>query len=125
VENQENRCKGILNTPKDIEILTESDPGVHLTYDAGHGNTHGFGVAEFLPVVIGRLRYLHLHDNNGGWDEHLSLGRGNLDIPLMMKELGRIGPGDLVPLTLELATKDLGPSLEYLRGIRGKVTKII
>ena len=125
VENQENRCNGILNTPKDVEILTESAPEVRLTYDAGHGNTHGFGVAEFLPAVIGRLSYLHLHDNNGGWDEHLALGRGNLDIPLMMKELERIGSGDRMPLTLELAIQDLGPSLEYLKGINGRVAKMI
>jgi sugar phosphate isomerase/epimerase len=120
VENQENRCHGILNSPEDIEILIESFPEVHLTYDAGHGNTHGFGVAEFLPVMVERLSYLHLHDNNGGWDEHLGLGKGNLDIPFLMEELGKADSDHRVPLTLELSLQDLGSSLEYLKGIRVK-----
>jgi sugar phosphate isomerase/epimerase len=120
VENQENRCHGILNTPGDIGVLIESYPEVRLTYDAGHGNTHGFGVAEFLPVMIEKLRYLHLHDNNGGWDEHLALGRGNLDIPLLLEELGKVPSDQPVPLVLELSLQDLGSSLEYLKSIRGK-----
>ena len=125
VENQESSCNGILNTPRDVETLVESLPDVKLTYDAGHGNTHGFGVAKFLPVVLGRLRYLHLHDNMGARDEHLALGRGNLDIPLLMDRLVEFkGRSGQIPLTLELSPQDLGPSLSYLRGLVSKDLQI-
>jgi sugar phosphate isomerase/epimerase len=126
VENQESNCNGIINAPKDIEVLIECYPEVRLTYDAGHGNTQGFGVADYLPVVIERLSYLHLHDNNGEWDEHLALGRGNLDLPLLMLELSKLKvQEDTIPLTLELAALDLGPSLKYLNNIARKGVTII
>lgn len=121
VENQESSCGGILNTPDDIRALLACNPEIHLTYDPAHANTHGFGVREFLPVVLPRLRYLHLHDNDGQSDQHLALGRGNLEFQHLMLELGRQGDASQegMPLTLELAAKDLGPSIQYLRQIAG------
>lgn len=125
VENQESSCNGILNTPRDVETLLDSLPDVKLTYDAGHGNTHGFGVASFLPVVLSRLRYLHLHDNLGSRDEHLALGRGNLDIPLLLNRLVGSNPRHgTIPMTLELSAQDLAPSLSYLRKFAPKELQI-
>ena len=126
VENQESNCNGIVNTPGDVNILIDSYPDVQLTYDAGHGKTHGYGVADFMPVMIDRLSYLHLHDNNGGRDEHLALGRGKVNFPLLMGELGKCRmPRDPIPVTLELAAQDLGPSLEYLYTLVGNEVVII
>jgi len=116
VENQESSCGGILNTPDDVRALLACNPEIQLTYDPAHANTHGFGIREFLPAVMPRLRYLHLHDNNGRSDQHLALGRANLDFKHLMLELGRCGNASQaeMPATLELAARDLGPSIEYL-----------
>ncbi len=116
VENQESRCNGVLNSPEDIRTLLSTYPDVQLTYDAGHGNTHGFGVEDFLPIVMPRLRYLHLHDNNGHWDEHLALGNGTLNLAYLMRELGRNqGLAGVMPVTLELRERDLEPSIRHLK----------
>lgn len=125
VENQESNCNGILNTPRDVETLAESYPEVKLTYDAGHGNTHGIGVAQFLPAVIDRLRYLHLHDNNGVRDEHLALGRGNLDMPLLVDRLVDCNLRDAIPLTFELSPEDFAPSLSYLKRLAKNKLEIV
>jgi len=126
VENQEKSCGGILNTPDDVRALRAYDPEVSLTYDAAHGNTHGFGVREFLPAVLPRLRYLHLHDNDGQWDQHLALGRGNVDLKHLMAELGNCGDAGRgpMPTTLELAARDLEPSVDYLRRHAGSGLEI-
>jgi sugar phosphate isomerase/epimerase len=126
MENQESKCHGILNTPQDLEALLDLIPGAAITYDPGHGNTHGFGPREFLPVCIGNLRYLHLHDNPGDWDRHLPLGRGNLDFRYLLDEIGRGKKGNLViPATLELKSTDFEQSLGYLRKMaRGSIALI-
>lgn len=122
VENQESSCGGVLNTPEDVSTLIACKPDALLTYDPGHGNTHGFGVEEFLPVVLPRLRYLHLHDNNGQRDEHMALGRGNLNIGFLMLELEkhREELAEVIPVILELAAPDLGPSVYYLKHFSGE-----
>jgi len=118
IENQESSCGGILNTPEEVKYLLTIEPDANLTYDPGHGNTHGFGVEVFLPAFFPRLRYLHLHDNNGSKDEHLALGRGNLNLRYLFLELGRHGNASLdIPAVLELAPEDLKPSLNILKGL--------
>jgi len=126
VENQERSCGGILNTPDDVRVLLACNPEIPLTYDPAHANTCGFGVREFLPAVLPRLRYLHLHDNNGQSDQHLALGRGNLEFGHLMLELGRCGNASQegIPVTLELAAEDLEPSIEYLRQHAGRNMEI-
>ncbi len=124
IENQESGCDGILNSPQDIKRVLTLEKDLSLTFDAGHAKTHGFGVHEFLPSVLPRLRYLHLHDNNGGRDQHLSLGNGSIDFQYLFHQLNEF-KADLVetmPATLELTYQDLGPSLRYLEGIeRGTI----
>lgn len=118
IENQESSCNGILNTPEDVERLLATRPDADLTYDPGHGNTHGFGVEAFLPALFPHIRYLHLHDNNGTRDEHLALGRGNLDLRHLFLELGRrANRYQDIPAVLELAPEDLKPSMDALKGL--------
>jgi sugar phosphate isomerase/epimerase len=117
IENQESTCNGILNVVEDIEALLDIGPDLPLTYDAGHGNTHGLGIGEFLPRVLPNLRYLHLHDNRGSKDEHLALGKGNLEFGLLLSQFSKHEaslPPEM-PLTLELNEGDLGPSVAYIR----------
>ena len=119
VENQESGCKGILNTPRDLLMLADMIPDVLLTYDAGHGNTHGFGVAEFLPSVLGHLAYLHVHDNDGSCDQHLPLGLGNVDFRLLVSSIRQNGsklPQSL-PVVFEVGREALAPSVKYFSEI--------
>lgn len=117
IENQESGCNGTLNSPRDIEELLACKPDVLLTFDAGHANTNGFGVREFLPSVLPRLRYLHLHDNHGGTDEHLSLGQGDIDFGYLLSRIADLDTDwEAMPATLELRLSDLEPSVALVRG---------
>ncbi len=126
LENQESNCRGILNTPQDMRILLNLIPDAAITYDPGHGNTHGFGPREFLPVCLPNLRYLHLHDNVGDRDRHLPLGRGNVDFDYLIREVARAKKGSPpIPATLELEPQHFEQSLECLRKLaRGRVALI-
>ncbi len=58
-----------------IESLERENAG--LTLDIGHANTNGM-VNEFL-TDLGKVVHVHLHDNKGRHDEHLELGKGNIN----------------------------------------------
>ncbi|MDP2846267.1 MAG: sugar phosphate isomerase/epimerase family protein, partial [Candidatus Methanoperedens sp.] len=94
-----------------IESLERENAG--LTLDMGHANTNGL-VFEFLSdltIVV----HVHLHDNKGRSDEHLELGKGNINwkevIPKFKGYKGRF--------VAEAKTVEEGrASLEYLKGIK-------
>ncbi|MCX9011470.1 MAG: sugar phosphate isomerase/epimerase [Candidatus Methanoperedens sp.] len=66
-----------------IESLERENVG--LTLDIGHANTNGM-VDEFLSD-LSRVIHVHLHDNKGKSDEHLGLGKGNVDWKKVIKSL--------------------------------------
>ena len=63
-----------------LELLLE-DTEISLTFDIGHYNAKG-GHELFLEN-FGRVRNIHLHDNDGCTDSHLALGRGNADLSII------------------------------------------
>ncbi|NIP34508.1 MAG: TIM barrel protein [Thermoplasmata archaeon] len=74
------------NTYRLIEPLMEainecSSPNVGFLLDVGHANIAG-GVRELHSTMSrkGKLFALHLHDNDGRWDQHAPLGSGTLDL---------------------------------------------
>lgn len=66
-----------------IESLERENVG--LTLDIGHANTNGM-VDEFLSD-LSRVIHVHLHDNKGKSDEHLGLGKGNVNWKKVIKKL--------------------------------------
>ncbi|MHC1565516.1 MAG: TIM barrel protein, partial [Candidatus Syntropharchaeales archaeon] len=81
--------------------------------DVGHANTAGV-LDEFLTCDI---NHIHLHDNNGGTDEHLAIGEGTIDF----KEVARATKDDGITKILELRREDdIEPSLNRLRELYGE-----
>jgi sugar phosphate isomerase/epimerase len=63
--------------PEELIGMTEGIEGIGMTFDLGHANTMG-NVDNFLRQV-NKAHHLHVHDNNGMSDEHLTLGEGIID----------------------------------------------
>ncbi len=57
------------------EIKNMINEGIGFTFDVGHANTAN-AIDDFLNM---KIDHVHLHDNNGKDDEHLVLGKGNID----------------------------------------------
>lgn len=73
--------------------------------DVGHALAFGRSpLTRWLEVLHPWLRQLHLHDNDGSWDDHRAIGGGRVDFPLLLRELGRYGLRPLV--TLEPHTEE-------------------
>lgn len=59
-----------------------------ITFDTGHANVNPLGSSGFLKQLSWPVRHLHIHDNNGSRDEHLSPGRGNINFGELFQILG-------------------------------------
>lgn len=63
-----------------LALTTQVDrPNVGLTLDIGHAATVSQEAVAFLREIKDELVHVHMHDNNGIRDEHLPLGKGQID----------------------------------------------
>ena len=81
------------------ELLGALDPTVFgFCCDTGHAAVSGEGPAAFVRAFAPRLLGIHLHDN-GGQDDHLFPGLGNIDWAEFFAALREIGY--TLPITVE------------------------
>ena len=75
-----------------LKMLDQVDPSGNagICLDVGHSNLGG-DVCDQLRLAAPRLNHLHLHDNRGDSDQHLSPGTGNLNWPDIHSTLSEIG----------------------------------
>lgn len=107
--------------PSEILPLIEnlSSCGVGFCLDIGHQAVFGsVPLSQWLQSMSFCLCQLHLHDNTGERDDHLALGRGNIDIHLLFKELVSLKVRPTVVTLEPHREEDLKPSLDYLVPIR-------
>ena len=52
---------------------------VAVCLDIGHVNYSNAPAADWFAALEGKIRYLHISDNGGKFDEHLPLGSGTVD----------------------------------------------
>lgn len=69
---------------------------VGLCLDVGHWHSFGQGarrnnLAEWLDAFAPYLGHLHLHDNDGSFDQHKGPGFGGIPFALLFEELDRRG----------------------------------
>ena len=104
--------------PADIRGLFEGLAGVGFCLDIGHQAVFGRTAPEIWVKELGAyIGQLHLHDNLGYHDEHLAMGKGNIDFQGLFKEL-MVVKKDPPVITLEPHNgEDLWPNLEFLEKI--------
>jgi sugar phosphate isomerase/epimerase len=105
--------------PEDLLPLFErlKEKKVGFCLDTGHQSAFGkASLMEWVDTLDPYLGEIHLHDNEGGQDDHLALGKGRVAFPLLFNRLKKRGRSPI--LTLEPhREEDLWPSLEYLREV--------
>jgi sugar phosphate isomerase/epimerase len=82
--------------------------GLRFNFDIGHAHLAELPESERIEKSFSPLRDLvssvHLHDNHGEKDEHLSPYEGSIDWPTAIKTL-QFAPQSSLPLVLELKEK--------------------
>ncbi|MDW5561625.1 MAG: sugar phosphate isomerase/epimerase family protein [Methanomassiliicoccus sp.] len=89
---------GLENMPRSLfsmgttpEALVQLAEGTEMGFclDVGHANTMGL-LPQFMDLKP-RLVNLHVHDNQGKFDEHLPIGDGTVDFDLVVSKLADYG----------------------------------
>jgi sugar phosphate isomerase/epimerase len=75
-----------------LEVIEGS--GLGICFDMGHANTAG-QLDEFLKLVS-RFGNVHLHNNEGQWDQHNRIDDGSADIRKVVSVLKRSYKGNII-----------------------------
>lgn len=62
--------------------------GIGFCFDTGHASAFGRAdLLEWFDVLQPHLAAMHLHDNDGGWDDHLAIGQGRIDFKSLFERM--------------------------------------
>jgi len=81
----------LCRTPKDLLLVASSVRGLGITFDVGHANIINLGPVEYFQKIRAFVINVHLHDNNGKFDEHALIGKGNINFKKFLKECKKLG----------------------------------
>jgi len=85
-----------------------------ICLDIGHINANSTKtLADWITALGDRIRYTHLHNNDGILDDHWRLDKGNILIEETLNLLAKHAPRAL--WTIETSLDDIEPSLLWLR----------
>jgi len=89
-----------------------NSPKIQACFDVGHAFcSSSVDLITWINVLGGTIGHVHIHDNDGSFDQHLPLGKGKIPILNTIQEILK-HVGDKIPFVLEC---DVPESLECLR----------
>ncbi len=91
------------------EIVDGTSLGV--CFDIGHANTTN-QIDEMIETFGNRITNIHIHDNDGDFDSHMTIGDGSIDFSDVLKKLRGYG-GNLI-----IESKDLPSAVESQERLR-------
>jgi sugar phosphate isomerase/epimerase len=110
------------DTPEIIMRLVdeENSPRLGVCFDIGHAHALSeTSVLEWVDTLGSRISYVHIHDNNGKKDEHLTIGDGCIPIKSVLDAIETQSNKAL--WAIETLEAGLVRSLEWIR--KNYVTK--
>ncbi len=72
VTEQRTAIHGFTSSAEDIISLMDAVPGLCVCFDIGHAKLVGLDPTDTVRAFGSRLKLLHLHNNDGVWDLHVS-----------------------------------------------------
>lgn len=113
VENMPDFSIAVFKTADEMLELVEGI-GLSICWDVGHSNASGIpGCIDGFLEIRDRITNIHLHDNDGSGDQHLTLGEGKIDFPRIIKELD----SDRVYVIEAVSIESAVESTAYLKGL--------
>ena len=85
-----------------------------ICLDIGHVNANSSKTLSDWIIGLGdRIRYVHLHNNDGILDDHWRLDKGKINVSQVLDLLVKHSPNAIC--TLETSIDDIEPSLQWLK----------
>ena len=107
IENMPANINGTCTTAAELLEVVDS-AGLGICFDMGHANTSG--QTEELLKLVSRFKNVHLHNNEGTWDQHNEVDDGTADIEKVMTALRESYNGNLI-----IESTDLEPGVSSKR----------
>ena len=116
----ENDSRGPWADPHNVRAILDRHPLRHCL-DTGHlNNAINAGITDMdthFKLLGERMDYLHLHDNDGKSDQHIGLGKGNIDLKYLFSKIDNVEPSILIIETHDMKdaaiTRDMLSSFGY------------
>ncbi|MCU0851714.1 MAG: sugar phosphate isomerase/epimerase [Thermoplasmata archaeon] len=70
------------------------DSGIGICFDMGHANTAG--QLDQMLALVDRFANVHLHNNEGQWDQHNKVDDGSADLAKVVSVLKRSYKGNII-----------------------------
>lgn len=93
VENLPANINGTCTSASELLEVIDS-AGIRMCFDMGHANTAA-EVDEFLKLVD-RFGNVHMHNNEGQWDQHNQVDDGSADLQKVIEALNRSYKGNII-----------------------------
>jgi len=74
-------------TAKDMAELVEGTE-MKICFDIGHANTVN-QIDDIIDMLGDRIVNIHIHDNTGSNDDHMTIGDGNIDFKKVLSKLSK------------------------------------
>jgi sugar phosphate isomerase/epimerase len=74
-------------TAKEMHELVDGTD-MKICFDIGHANTMN-QIDEMIDLLGDRIKNIHIHDNNGDNDDHMTIGDGSIDFGKVLKRLSK------------------------------------
>jgi len=113
VENLPANINATCTHAKDLLYVIEGT-GLGICFDMGHANTSG--QLDDLLREVDRFRNVHLHNNEGQWDQHNVIDEGSADVGKVVSVLKRSYKGNIV-----IESTDLESAIES----KGRLEKML
>ncbi len=114
VENVPEPFPFLMKSVEDFSLFyNELGEDIGMVLDVGHANVNN-QISSFINQFSRKIVHMHVSDNDGTFDQHLGIGRGNIDWKGFSKALKGIGYGDIMMLE---STEHLAESLQTLRSL--------
>jgi len=81
----------ICRTAEELLNVTNSIKGLGVVFDVGHMNAIGLDPIEYFKKVKNRIINIHISDNDGKTDQHVLIGKGNIDFKALLRECKSAG----------------------------------
>ena len=95
-----------------MDIVSLSD-NLFITYDTGNMTSYGVDHSEYIEIIKEKISNIHLKDRRYGSTSTVSLGKGDVDFPLIFKELKRVGYDGR--FTIQTAREKSGEEIETIK----------
>ncbi len=110
IENMPMKAHAISRTQRMYEFVREIDhPSLGMCLDTGHANVFGDDCGEMVRLIAPVLKTLHVHDNMGDKDSHLSPYQGTVDWESFTSALREIGFAGVLSIEASLDVRDNTP----------------